>query len=131
MGRSTINFRKDAEDEARRSQAWWGVAGLILTVAFCAIAYVLSEPLSAQTIHLVPGIAPDMWRIFVGVAVLVGLVAIFGILFALFSPRRKDKFNERDLDKERRMMWAEEKVKKQRQKEVRKQISKKRREGEG
>jgi predicted histidine transporter YuiF (NhaC family) len=129
MGRSGLNFRKDAEDEARRNQAWWGIAGLILAVAFGAIAYILSEPLSAQTLRLVPGIAAETWRIFVGAAIFVGLVAISGVLFALFAPKRKDKFNERELDKERRQMWAEEKAKKMRQKEVRRQISKARREG--
>ena len=129
MGRSSINFRKDAEDEARRNQAWWGIAGLILAMAFGAIAYVLSEPLAAQTIRLVPGIALHLWRIFVGAAIFVGLIAVAGILFALFAPKRKDKFNERELDKERRQLWAEEKAKKLRQKEVRKQIGKARREG--
>lgn len=129
MGRSNINFRKDAEDEARRNQAWWGIAGLILTIAFGAIAYILSESLSQQTLRLVPGIAATTWRIIVGIAIFVGLVAVSGIIFALFAPKRKDKLNERELDKERRQMWAEEKAKKLRQKEVRKQISKARREG--
>ena len=129
MGRSSLNFRKDAEDEARRNQAWWGIAGLILAVAFGVIAYIASEPLSQQTLRLVPGIAPETWRIFVGAAIFVGLVAVFGMIFALFAPKRKDKLNERELDKERRQMWAEEKAKKLRQKEVRKQISKARREG--
>ena len=129
MGRSSINFRKDVEDEARRNQAWWGIAGLILTIAFGAIAYILSESLSQQTLRLVPGIAATTWRIIVGAAIFVGLVALSGIIFALFAPKRKDKLNERELDKERRQMWAEEKAKKLRQKEVRKQISKARREG--
>ena len=127
MGRSGLNFRKDVEDEARRNQAWWGVGGLVLAIAFVAIAYIVSVPLSEQTLRLVPGIAPATWRIFVGIAIFVGLVAIFGIIFALFAPKRKDKFNERALDKERRQMWAEEKAKKMRQKEVRKQISEERR----
>lgn len=129
MGRSSINFRKDVEDEARRNQAWWGIAGLILAIAFGAIAYIVSEPLAAQTIRLVPGIAPNLWRIFVGAAIFVGLIALSGILFALFAPKRKDKFNERELDKERKQLWAEAKAKKMRQKEVRKQIGKARREG--
>lgn len=129
MGRSGLNFRKDAEDEARRNQAWWGIAGLILAVAFGAISYILSDSLGKQTIRLVPGIGPDLWRLFVGVAIFVGLVAVSSILFALFAPKRKDKFNERELDKERRQLWAEEKAKKIRQKEVRKQIGKARREG--
>lgn len=129
MGRSGLNFRKDAEDEARRSQAWWGIAGLILAIAFGAISYVLSEQIAEQTIRLVPGITPELWRVFVGAAIFVGLVSVFGILFALFSPKRKDKFNERELDKERRQLWAEEKAKKMRQKEVRRQIGKARREG--
>ena len=127
MGRSGLNFRKDVEDEARRNQAWWGVGGLVLAIAFVAIAYIVSVPLSEQTLRLVPGIAPATWRIFVGIAIFVGLVAILGIIFALFAPKRKDKFNERALDKERRQMWAEEKAKKMRQKEVRKQISEERR----
>jgi MFS family permease len=129
MGRSSLNFRKDAEDEARRNQAWWGIAGLILAIAFGAIAYILSESVSQQTLRLVPGIAESTWRIIVGAAIFVGLVSVFGILFAIFAPKRKDKFNERELDKERRQLWAEEKAKKMRQKEVRKQISKARREG--
>lgn len=129
MGRSSLNFRKDAEDEARRNQAWWGIAGLILAIAFGAIAYILSESVSQQTLRLVPGIAESTWRIIVGAAIFVGLVSVFGILFAIFAPKRKDKFNERELDKERRQLWAEEKAKKIRQKEVRKQISKARREG--
>ena len=122
MGRSNINFRKDVEDEARRNQAWWGIAGLILSIAFGAIAYILSESAAQQTLRLVPGIAPETWRIIVGGAIFVGLVSIFGIVFAIFSPKRKDKLNERELDKERRQMWAEENAKKMRQKEVRKQI---------
>jgi hypothetical protein len=129
MGRSSINFRKDVEDEARRNQAWWGIAGLILAIAFGAIAYIASEPLAEQTIRLVPGIAPNLWRIFVGAAIFVGLIAFSAILFALFAPKRKDKFNERELDKERKQLWAEAKAKKMRQKEVRKQIGKARREG--
>ena len=129
MGRSSINFRKDVEDEARRNQAWWGIAGLILAIAFAAIAYIVSEPLAEQTIRLVPGIAANLWRIFVGAAIFVGLIALSGILFALFAPKRKDKFNERELDKERKQLWAEAKAKKMRQKEVRKQIGKARREG--
>ena len=129
MGRSSLNFRKDAEDEARRNQAWWGIAGLILAIAFGAIAYILSESVSQQTLRLVPGIAESTWRIIVGAAIFVGLVSVFVILFAIFAPKRKDKFNERELDKERRQLWAEEKAKKMRQKEVRKQISKARREG--
>jgi hypothetical protein len=129
MGRSSINFRKDVEDEARRNQAWWGIAGLILAIAFGAIAYIVSQPLAEQTIRLVPGIAPNLWRIFVGAAIFVGLIALSGILFALFAPKRKDKFNERELDKERKQLWAEAKAKKMRQKEVRKQIGKARREG--
>lgn len=129
MGRSGLNFRKDAEDEARRNQAWWGIAGLVLAIAFAAIAYILSESVAQQTLRLVPGIAPETWRIIVGGAIFVGLISVFGIIFAIFSPKRKDKLNERELDKERRLLWAEEKAKKIRQKEVRKQISKARREG--
>jgi hypothetical protein len=122
MGRSNINFRKDAEDEARRNQAWWGIAGLILAIAFGAISFILSESVALQTLRLVPGIAAETWRIIVGGAIFVGLISVFGIIFAIFSPKRKDKLNERELYKERRQLWAEEKAKKLRQKEVRKQI---------
>src|SRR5690606_31155680 len=99
------------------------------TIAFGAISYILSDPVSQQTHRLVPAIAIDLWRLFVGAAIFVGLISVGGILFAVLSPKRKVRFSERELDKERKMIWAEQKVRKDRQKEMRKQIAKARREG--
>lgn len=119
---------RKSDEEIRRSQAWWGIAGLILVIAFIGISAVLSGPLAESTLRFVPGIGPDMWQIFVGAAVFVALLSISGIIYSLFAPKKKDLFSERELNKERKLIWAEEKAKKERQKEMRRQIAKARRE---
>jgi hypothetical protein len=130
MGRSISNLRKDDVTADRKRQAWWGIAGLFLVVAFIAMALVLSEPAAASTYRFVAGaVATDIWRIFVGAAIFVGLLSISGIIFSLFIPRKKDLFTERELDKERKFIRAQAFAKKERAKEMRRQISKARRDG--
>lgn len=129
MGRSISNLRKDEIAEQRSKQAWWGVAGLFMTIAFVGISYVLSAPIAADTHRIVPALDPQMWRIVVGAAVFVGLLSVSGILFSLFAPRRNVKFSEKELQKERQMLRAEEIAKKERQKAMRQRIGKARREG--
>lgn len=129
MGRGTGSFtERDKEIQNRKSQSWWGIAGLILVVAFGAIAFVLSTPVAESTIRLVPGIDQQLWRLFVGGAIFVLLIAISGILFSLFAPRKKDRFSERELDKERKAIQYELIMKKEREKATRKQIAKARHE---
>ena len=129
MGRGTGSFHeRDKEIRNRKNQYWWGIAGLILVVAFGAIAFVLSTPVAESTVRLVPGIDQQLWRIFVGGAIFVLLIAISGILFSLFAPRKKDRFSERELDKERKAIQYELIMKKEREKATRKQIAKARHE---
>jgi hypothetical protein len=130
MGRSISNLRKDEVAESRKKTAWWGIAGLFLFVAFVAISYVLSTPVSESLYRFVAGAIPqDIWRIVVGAAIFVALVSLSGVIFAVGAPRRKELFSERELDKERKFLRAQEFAKKERQKEMRRQISKARREG--
>ena len=117
MGRGTGSFtERDKEIRNRKNQSWWGIAGLILVVAFGAIAFVLSTPVAESTVRLVLGIDQQLWRIFVGGAIFVLLIAISGILFSLFAPRKKDRFSERELDKERKAIQYELIMKKEREK---------------
>jgi len=130
MGRSTgTKSNRDREIEMRRGQAWWGIAGMILVAAFVAIAAVLSGPVGESTVRLVPGIDQATWRIFVGGGIFVLMLAISGIIFSIFAPRKKDKFSERELDKERKGIQYEALMKKQRAKATRARIAKARREG--
>lgn len=129
MGNMLSSNRKLQDVERKQAQAWWGLAGLILAVAYAGIAFVLSGPVGESTAHLIPGVPADTWRIVVGLAIFVALGAISGMVFALFAPKRKEKFSERELERERKAIQYEAEMKKERQKQVRKQIAKARREG--
>lgn len=130
MGRGVGQLSEREKAEAQRGrQAWWGIIGLVLVVCFGAMSFVLSKPVADSTIRLVPGIAPETWQLFCGIAVFVAALAISGIIFSIFAPRKKDMFSERELNRERKELQAEYAAKKNRQKAMRKQIAKARREG--
>lgn len=128
MFRQTDPLAKD-ESQERRARAWLGIVGLILTIVFLVVAYILSEPLSENTHRFVGQVDLAIWRVVVGAALFFVAMMIMAVLFAMLVPKTKNKFSDREMKKDKREILYAAAAKKARQQQVRKQIAKARREG--
>ncbi|MBK9122560.1 MAG: hypothetical protein IPM16_05475 [Chloroflexi bacterium] len=128
MFQQTDPLAKD-ESQLRRSRAWLGIVGLILTIVFGVVAYILSAPLSENTQRFVGQVDPNIWRVIVGIALFFICMMIMAVMFAMMVPKSKEKFSDREMKKDKREILVSAAAKKARQQQVRKQIAKARREG--
>ncbi|KXK51841.1 MAG: hypothetical protein H3C32_02730 [Anaerolineae bacterium] len=128
MFKQTDPLAKD-ESQLRRGRAWLGITGLILTIVFAAVAYILSAPLAENTQQFVGQVDPSLWRTIVGVALFFICMMVMSVLFAMMVPKTKEKFSDREMKRDKREIQVTAAAKKARQQQVRKQIAKARREG--
>ncbi|MCO6443512.1 MAG: hypothetical protein J5J04_05445 [Anaerolineae bacterium] len=128
MFKQTDPLAKD-ESQLRRGRAWLGITGLILTIVFAAVAYILSAPLAENTQRFVGQVDPSLWRTIVGVALFFICMMVMSVLFAMMVPKTKEKFSDREMKRDKREIQVTAAAKKARQQQVRKQIAKARREG--
>lgn len=116
------------EKAQRRRRAWWPLYGLFLSLAMAGIAYSLAPTVSDATFNQFrPGVPQDTWTVIVGFVLFFLLVMVAGMLFAFLAPKPVQSVShitDREIDRERKLRYAEEVARKEREKEMRRKISK-------
>ncbi|GEM_PF-2832409 len=124
-------LRQDAKAQRKR-QAWWPIYGLFLLLAMAGIAIPLAPIVGEPTFNSIrPEMAKDIWFIIVGAVIFFILLMVAGMLFALFSPKPRQSMahiTDREIDKQRKLIQAEQMARKDREKATRRGISKARKE---
>jgi short subunit fatty acids transporter len=113
----------------KKSNPWLPFFGLLLIIAFGAIAFIVGPVLDNQfgaQLGLPAGDA-SIW-LFRGIVFLV-LLMVFGLLYAIMAPkpRAMDSVNERVLDKERKEKRQELEARKRHQQAINRKMAKEQR----
>ncbi len=109
-------------------RAFLPLFGLILIVAFGAIAFIFGPSLTDVMRGFIP-IAPADLETFDWISravIFFALVMIATLLYAIAIPKKKDMVSERTLDKERKDRIQAQKLEKERLKQVRAKMAKER-----
>lgn len=122
-------LRQDAKAQRKR-QAWWPIYGLFLMLASAGIAYYFAPMAGEYTFNQFnPGIEKNTWIIVVGVVIFFLLTMIIGMIFAFLAPKpvhNVSHISDREINRERKIRQAEEVARKEREKAMRRKISKER-----
>lgn len=122
-------LRQD-EKAQRQRKAWWPIYGLFLMVAMAGIAVPLAPIVGDATFNQFrPGVAKDTWTLMVGGVIFFLLLMVAGMLFAFLSPKPQQSVShitDREIDRQRKILHAEEVARKEREKAMRRKISKER-----
>ncbi len=105
-------FGETPEEKKKTTlKAFMPIFGLVLFVAFAAIAFVLSEPLTTLLRDNVKDIpAGDEVRYVVGGMTFLVFLLFSGMFYAMFAPKPKMKITEAELKKERTLKEREKKA---------------------
>lgn len=124
-------LRKDGI-EGRKRRAWWPIYGFFMLVAAAGIAYATGPMLGEVTYNSVrPGLPREQWDLIMGIAIGFVLVLVFGAIYSFLAPKPiTSKISNRDLERERKLVQAEILARKQRQKTVRQDLAKSRKQQE-
>lgn len=118
------------EKAQRRRRAWWPLYGLFLSVAMAGIAYSLAPIVGEATFNQFrPGVPQDTWTLIVGGVIFFLLLMVSGMLFAFLAPKPVQSVShitDSEINRERKLRQAEEVARKEREKEMRRKISKER-----
>ena len=111
--------------------AFLPVMGLVLVVAFAAIAYALHKPAHEFLQNRIDGFPtePEVGYV-IGGAIFLILVLFAGMFYAMFAPKGPKITTEKELLREKEERQREELTRKKRRAELRKQAAKERRERE-
>jgi len=124
-------LRQDAKAQRKR-QAWWPIYGLFLFVALAGIAIPLAPIVGEPTFNSIhPQMARETWNIVVGGVIFFLLLMVAGMLYAIFSPKPNQSvshISDRQIDRERKLFLAEEMARKEAEKQMRRKITKARKE---
>lgn len=99
-------------------RAFLPAIGLILIIAFAAIAYVASTPLQRSLGNDLGMPDANTGRIFFGVATFLVLTLFTGLLFAVLAPKKGKQVSERDMDRERKLKQADDIMRKKRKEQA-------------
>jgi heme exporter protein D len=109
-------------------RAFLPIFGLILIIAFGAIAYIFGVPLTELLRGFIP-ISPDDLDTFDWISraiIFLALVMIATLVYSIAIPKKKDIVTERALEKERNARIEAEKLEKVRQRQVKARMAKER-----
>jgi hypothetical protein len=112
------DYRGVKQKKGISPRAFLPAIGLILIIAFGAIAYVASTPLQKSFGSDLGMPDRDTGKLFFGVATFLVLVLSTGLLFTILGPKKGKQVSERDMDKERKMKQAEELMRKKRKEQA-------------
>ena len=126
------------EDEYKRGKekkdpitAFLPALGLILMLAFGAIAFVLHEPAHEKLQELITDFPEEKEVGYAVGGVIFFLLMLFaGFFYALFQPKREHQVTESELRKEKKAIEREAVERKQRRKKIRQEAFKQRKERE-
>jgi hypothetical protein len=101
-------------------------------LAMGGIAFSLAPMISDATFNQFrPGMAQETWTIIIGVVVFFLLLMVAGMLYAFLSPKPAQSVShitDRQIDRDRKLLQAEAMARKEREKQMRRNISKARKE---
>ena len=105
-------------------RAFLPIFGLFLVVAFAAIAFVLSEPLTTLLRDTIDGIpAEDEVQYVVAGMTFLVLLLFSGMVYAMFARKPQLRVTEAELKKERTLSIAEKKARQRRRIQMNKQAA--------
>lgn len=109
-------------------RAFLPIFGLILIIAFGAIAYVFGTPLTELLRGFIPISTQDLDTFdWISRAIIfLALVMVATLVYSIAIPKKKDIVTERALEKERKARIEAEKLEKLRQRQVKAKMAKER-----
>jgi predicted outer membrane lipoprotein len=108
--------------------AFLPILGLLLAVAFGAIAFIVSEPVQDLLAENISGFPREQEAQYVvAVVIFISLVLIGGAIYATLAPKPPKLVSERELKKEREQREQEIRDRKRRQRKVQEQMAEERR----
>lgn len=119
--------------EARSTtiRAFLPVMGLVLLVTLGVMAYFLSEPVHELLMDNLQGVpADEEVRYVVAAVMFVVMMMVVGMIYAAFAPKPAKTVTESQLKRERMMVEAEKKARKQRRQQVNRKMAQARKQSE-
>jgi uncharacterized membrane protein len=116
-------------------RAFFPILGLILMIAFGAVAYVLAPSLTTilENSGLIGGLSPELYErmdLISGVIIFMVMMLFTGLIYAIVAPKPKRAVTERDLDRERKARIAAEQAAKVQKKKIQAKMAEERRKAE-
>lgn len=113
-------FGETPEEKKKTTiNAFLPLFGLVLIIAFGAIAYVLSEPLTTLLRENVDGIpAEQEVQYVVGGVIFLVMLMLSGMMYAMFAPKPQLRVTEAELKKERMLDAREKKARQLRKQQM-------------